>query len=336
MAETISHPLNKSPCFSMTNEIIEFILQGYDPSLDVEWLYQELHQWIFSNIISKWDMICKKPTKLFSMFTGYHASKHLIKNLFTSQGITEKKMKAFFSLNQEDSEKLVHNLVSEFLKVRFPILLALNKIDCPDSKKNIEKFEKFKDMTMVPVSAKSECFLQKLKKNGLIEYHGGDSKFSVINKNDNSKENEDSVFDVSEVTQNSELEIAKGLKKTVLEPFGSTGVLKAVSSAVHLRPPNFAFPVQSLDSLESIGSQPHPAVLRDCVVLKKNTTVGKLFNVLCHPPTSLLAGEYVRAECLDNTGKKKVMHKDEIIDESNQIVKIMSTKKASAPSKSRS
>lgn len=312
---------------------------GYDPTLDVEWLYQEVHQWIFSNIISKWDMICKKPTKLFNMFTGYHASKHLIKGLFTSQGITEKKMKAFFSLNQEDSEKLVHNLVSEFLKVRFPILLALNKIDRPDSKKNIEKFEeKFKDMAMVSVSAKSECFLQKLKKDGFIEYHGGGSQFSVINRVDKSKEIKDSVLDISEVTLTTELETAQGIKKAVLEPFGSTGVLKAVSTAVHLRPPNFAFPVQSLESLEAIGSQlsKHLAVLRDCVVLKKNTTVGKLFDVLCHPPTCLLAGEYVRAECLDNTGKKRVMHKDEILDESNQIVKIMSTKKASTPSKARS
>ena len=273
-------------------------------------------------------MICKKPNKLLNMFTGYHVSKHLIKGLCTSQGITEKKMKAFFSLNQQDSEKLIHNLVSEFLKVRFPILLTLNKIDHPDSNKNIEKFqEKFKDMAMVPVSAKSECFLQKLKKDGLIEYYGGGSRFLIRRRLDKSEEIKDSVLEnMSELTLNTELETAQGINKAVLEPFGCTGVLKAVSTAVNLRPPNFAFPVQSLDSLASIGSDSskHLQVLRDCVVLKKNTTVGKLFYVLCHPPTCLLAGEYVRAECLDNTGKKRVMHKDETIEESNQIVKIMS------------
>jgi hypothetical protein len=288
--------------------------------------------------MNKWDMICKKPTKLFNMFTGYHASKHLIQGLFTSQGITEKKMKAFFSLNQEDSEKLVHSLVIEFLKVRFPIMLALNKIDCTDSKTNIEKFQdKFKEMTMVPLSAKSECFLQKLKKEGLVQYHGGDSRFSLSGVGDKS-ELKNCSLDITEAMAKAELETAQRIKKLVLDPFGSTGVLKAISAAVCLRPPNFAFPVQSLDSLESIGSQSnkHLLVLRDCIVLKKNTTVGKLFTVLCHPPTCLLAGEYVRAECLDNTGKKRVMHKDETIDESNQIVKIMSTRKASTPNKLKS
>lgn len=317
-------------CSSITENYILLYILGYDPTLDVEWLYSELHQWIFNNVMTKWDLICKKPSKLLQMFTGYHVSRHLIQSVFTSQGISEKKMKAFFSLNKEQSETLVHSIVSEILKVRFPILLALNKIDRPDSQTNIEHFhEKYKDIPMVPVSAKSECVLQSLNKESCIQYNDGDSEF-VFKHVHNSTQDNRGAFSTSSKDG------AESISELVLKPYGSTGVFKAVSEAVLLRPPDYAFPVWSLETLESVNntSNKSTSILQDCVVLKKNTSAGKLFNVLCYPPLSLLAGEFVRAECLDNTGKKRVMHKDETIYENNRIIKIMSTKKGT-PSKTK-
>ena len=57
---------------------------------------------------------------------------------------------------------------------------------------------------------------------------------------------------------------------------------------------------------------------------------------MLYPPVSLLGGEYVRAEGVDSNGTKKVLHKNDLMNESNQVVKIMSTKKASYSAKTRS
>ncbi|EDO47469.1 predicted protein, partial [Nematostella vectensis] len=239
----------------------------YDPSQDVEWLYEELHRWIADNIMDKWDAICKKPMKLYDMFTGYHASKSLIQSIFMVAGITEKKLKNLFSLNKKDATELIDKLVSEFLKVRFPILLALNKIDRPDAEKNIAKFHtKFKGMSVVLVSAKSEMFLQQQDKDGLLQYAGGAADF-LFPGND--------VLSDGPISQ-VYMDTASEIRSKVLFPYGSTGVLKAVSEAVCLRQPVYAFPVHSLDTLESINVLPgnkERDILRDCVTLKPGTSV---------------------------------------------------------------
>ena len=286
--------------------------------------------------MEKWDAIRKKPAKLFSMFTGYHTTPATIQVAFVSAGIDDEKLSNLWTLNQDDSKKLVGSLVSKFLQLRFPILLALNKADLPEAQRNIEKFqEKFKDMSMIPVSAKAECLLQQGNKAGTVKYQSGACFFEVLSSL-HSKESEDPSIKHNGI----EIGISdlNRLEETVFKTYGDTGVLKALSCAVRLRPPVYAFPVQCLDTCQAISvhQTEKPQVLRDCLVLKPGTTVGKLFNVMTYQPVSLLAGDYVRAECIDENRRKKVLHKDEVINESNQILRIMSTKRAMATNKSRS
>lgn len=82
---------------------------------------------------------------------------------------------------------------------------------------------------------------------------------------------------------------------------GSTNVHAALCQAVKLRPPSYAFPVIDLDTWRSVKkghSQGHleQDVLRDCVSLRKGSTVEDLYNVMLHYPLQLLSGEFVRAE----------------------------------------
>lgn len=275
--------------------------------------------------MDKWDSIRKKPTKLCDMFTGYHASQALIQLAFESAGITDARLSAITKMERDHAERWVHKLVAEFLRLHFPILLALNKVDLANAIDNLDKFKaQFTDMTMVPVSAKSECFLQQKCKEGVIFYQSGASHFDI---NTQSQQNMDG----------SDKELAQ-IKEHVLQTIGDTGVLRALSEAVSLRSPTYAFPVSCLDTCQSISVKANekPQILRDCVVLKPGTTVGKLFDIMLYPPVSLLAGEYVRAEGVDFNGTKKVLHKKDLINDSNQIVKIMSTKKASYSAKTRS
>ena len=93
---------------------------------------------------------------------------------------------------------------------------------------------------------------------------------------------------------------AKIFQHAIYCRYGSTNVHKALSIAVSLHSPTFAFPVRCLETFRSIskGQQQHKEtdILRDCISLKPGSTVEDLYNVLLHYPTQLLTGEFVRAE----------------------------------------
>ena len=299
-------------------------LPEYDPTRDVEWIQNELHRWIYDNIMVKWDSIRKKPSKLCDMFTGYHTSQALIQLAFESAGITDSKLLSIPKMEKANAELLVHKLVDNFLRLRFPILLALNKVDISGAVDNIAKFqEKFSDMTMVPVSAKSECILQQNCKSGLISYQSGGSHFDFNGQQQDTNDKFEKEL--------------QDIKDSILQVFGNTGVLQALSQAVRLQSPVYAFPVSCLDTGQSVSviANDKPQILRDCIVLKPGTTIGKLFDIMLYPPVSLLAGEYVRAEGINSKGGKNVLHKHDVVTEFNQVVKIMSTKKASSATKTR-
>lgn len=274
--------------------------------------------------MDKWDSIMKKPCKLCDMFTGYHATQALIQLAFESTGITDNTLLAIPKMEKANAQLLVHKVVDNFLQLRFPVLLALNKIDLSDAVNNLKKFtEQSNDMTTVPVSARSECVLQQKCKDGLISYQSGASHFD---------------FNVESQDQSdTPLKELADIKDNVLEVFGDTGVLQALSQAVSLRSPVYAFPVSCLDTCQSIRvlTNEKSQTLRDCIVLKPGTTVGKLFDIMLYPPVSLLAGEYVRAEGVNSKGVKNVLHKQDLVNESNGIIKMMSTKKASSSAKTR-
>ena len=80
--------------------------------------------------------------------------------------------------------------------------------------------------------------------------------------------------------------------------FKSTNVQRALAEAVALRKPVYAFPVQNLDTLQSIDKYKGEAVavLRDAVCLKPVTTCEELYTAMLHYPIELCAGDFIRAE----------------------------------------
>lgn len=75
---------------------------------------------------------------------------------------------------QDWSDETVEKVVNAFTDEKFPTVVALNKIDHPDSDKNISKIAKMQDAkTIVLTSAISEVFLRRLTKQGFIKYTEG-------------------------------------------------------------------------------------------------------------------------------------------------------------------
>nr|XP_022314294.1 uncharacterized GTP-binding protein YGR210C-like isoform X2 [Crassostrea virginica] len=305
-ADVLIHIIDAS---GTTNEKGEETID-YDPANDIHWLKEELHQWIYQNIWSKWDNIVKRPQKLVDMFTGYHANKATIYAALHNAGVGESEL----SMMKTWDDTVLHQIVDCFLSIRFPILLVLNKVDKDTATDIVTRLSaEFGDIYTIPVSAEKECFLQRMQKEGYIQYDRGSDHICILD------------------CPPLHLTNLEKVKADVINRYGSTNVHNALCQAISLREPVYAFPVHCLDTLQSIGKShvEKSQVLRDCVLLKPGTNVEEFHKVLCHYPVNLLSGDFVRAETIHADGSKRPMKKDELISKSNNIIKIMTTKKSS-------
>jgi hypothetical protein len=138
--------------------------------------------------------------------------------------------------------------------------------------------------------------------------------------------------------------------RRVLGRYGSTGVLKALSAAVSLRPPIYCYPVSDLDTEAPVGwtsgkgltltqydgsgssSSVASYALRDCLLFKPGSTVGDVYDALRKGalPHVLVHGEFVRAEGrgLDRGGKKIQVGRDTVIDETCCVLRIQTNRKS--------
>ena len=107
-----------------------------------------------------------------------------------------------------------------------------------------------------------------------------------------------------------------------LAAWGTTGVLDAVSRAVALARPAYAYPVADLDSLAGARSGGR---LADCVVLRPHATVEDVFTALKRRG---LGGDFVRADVISDDGAKRRQAKarDPVGDDC-RVVKVATNRK---------
>ena len=291
------------------------------PSEDAEWIRHELHRWIFNNIKAKWHSVSRKGDnkcmpRVVALFSGYKGPSWNVQLAAQRAGLD---LDTAVSWSELD----IHRLVAHYLCIRFPICLALNKVDeleAPLSAVSAsgdvvsvcqrEAWERGE--VAVPVSARAECWaLQKLSRmqNGLHQ------KLPAV---DSAQWNDEE----------------RRLEKCMSD-FGSTGVLEAISEAVKLKPPVLCYPVGDVDSEVHVAWTPsmtQSEALRDCVQMKPGSTVEDLFEALKRGalPNATMHGEYVRAEgrALSRKTKKIQLRRDNVLSESNCVIKIMANRKA--------
>ena len=163
------------------------------------------------------------------------------------------------------SPETISSVVNAFTDEKFPTILALNKIDHPDADKNISKIAKMQDAQTISLcSAISEVFLRKLAKQGFVRYVEG-SEF-VDTREDLLEMGEADGGGLKELDEKLKTRI-ENLKDMVLYRFGSTGVVQVLSRAAEILGLIPVFPVRYI---HFAGSN---AVFRDCVLVKKGTTV---------------------------------------------------------------
>jgi ribosome-binding ATPase YchF (GTP1/OBG family) len=125
----------------------------------------------------------------------------------------------------------------------------------------------------VLTSAVSEVFLRKLAKQGFVKYTEGsdfvDTREDLIALGDPTG---GGLKELDEKLRNR----IENLKDMVLYRFGSTGVVQVLSRAAELLGLVPVFPVRNVNTYAS-GSAGSTAVFRDCVLVKRGSTVGDVY-----------------------------------------------------------
>ncbi|RPA84656.1 GTP-binding protein [Ascobolus immersus RN42] len=244
--------------------------RGYDPSEDIVWLRGEIVRWVHGNLVGRWGGVKRrhKATKakvqdtLLGQFSGYGANMVIINRLVDSLPFNKT------TPLDEWSDEQVEEMVERFVDEKFPTVIALNKVDHPDSAQNIQRISKrYPSESLVLCSAVAECFLRKLKKQGFVKYEEGtefvDTYEDLVADGDASG---GGLKPMDEKLKNR----IENLRDLVLYRFGSTGVSDVLTRAATVLGLVPIFPVRNIHMLTAPGTQP---VFRDCVLVPKNTTV---------------------------------------------------------------
>lgn len=245
--------------------------RGYDPSFDIEWLRGEIVQWVHGNLKEKWGSIKRRHVAIKAnpadtiqgQFSGYGSTRAMIVRVLDRLATKEPL--------EHWSDETVLKMVNVFVDEKFPTILALNKIDHADADRNIAKIAKQQPAEKIVLcSAVSEIFLRRLAKQGYIKYKEGaeylDTREDLIEQGD---------ADGGDLKQMDDklAERVENVKDMVLYRFGSTGVVQVLTRAAELLGLTPVFPVRNINTYGS-GTTGSTAVFRDCVLVKRGSTVG--------------------------------------------------------------
>lgn len=215
---------------------------------------------------------------LQNQFSGYGSTPKTVARTLDKLGIKEPLEK--WSL------ETISAVVNTFADEKFPTVFALNKIDHPDADKNIAKIAKTQYAhSIVPCSAISEVFLRKLAKQGFIKYIEGSEV--VDTREDLVEMGDKDGGGLKELDEKLRIRI-DNLKDLVLYRFGSTGVVQVLSRAAQLLGLVPVFPVRNIHTFASGSAD---ALFRDCVLVKKGTTVKDCANkIMGDAPLAYIEG----------------------------------------------
>lgn len=246
--------------------------RGYDPSQDIAWLRSEIVAWIKGNLYQRWGSIKRRHVAvkaspvdtLQAQFSGYGATTQLVARTLDKLALKEPL--------EHWSEETVDRVVAAFTDEKFPTVIALNKIDDPDAYTNLMKITKmYKNSLVVPCSARAELFLRKMAKQGYVQYVEGSD--SVWTRQDLIDDGDPEGGGLKEMDEKN-TEIIDEYKDMILYRYNSTGVVEVLSAAAKLLGLVPIFPVRSTATFSSGNDA--KAVFRDCVLVKRNSTVGEV------------------------------------------------------------
>ena len=315
---------------------------GSHPLDDLGWIRNELLEWVYANITNKWESVSRKGIeRLIGLFSGYRQNQAFVYDVLLEVEkyleLKEGRDHALDHLDQWDAGD-VHRLVSAFLGVRFPMALALNKSDLPTAKQYVKDVQNVLPIhgahVGIPLCAKSEM---SFVRNNIAKALGADDS-----------KDKNAVAVPPEGVWNT-LQASLCLREpTIVFPVSDMSSYAALPGMIEYATGHASLPNAGMvECLEAAGgdapslwdsdrNQYFPTgneqipnqrnALRDALVMKPGSTVEDAFLAL--KTMGALGGEFGRAEACGNVGDKpKLIKKDDILNKSNRILKIMTNKR---------
>jgi len=131
---------------------------------EIGWVRAEIHLWVFTNVCAKRPTWRRRPEKLGGMFTGYGCSPALVAGVLKraraaiikatvgaeESGAPDAEVLAAAcgGTAEEDGREpslrrphdvALHRLVAHFVAARWPVAVALNKVDVPGATRRVKK-----------------------------------------------------------------------------------------------------------------------------------------------------------------------------------------------------
>ena len=280
-----------------TNEEGEPVEIGtYDPVEEVDFIEEQLDQWLASIVDRNWESVERKSRSpdfdvdeaLADMLTGFGASEADVAASLRELDYPEDPIQ----WTDEHREALARDVRARTK----PIILVANKADVAPEE-NIERLKET-GKPVIPATAEGELALRQAEQAGVVEYDPGDDDFEIVG-------------DVSD-------EQAAGLDqiREVMAEWGGTGVQDALDHAVYdLLDQITAFPVQN----ETKWTDAKGNVLPDAFLLPRGSTPKDL----AYAVHSDIGDGYLHAV----NGKTNREISDQYELEEGDVVKIVSTAK---------
>jgi hypothetical protein len=190
---------------------------SYDPAFDIRFLEIELDMWILNIIHRGWDKFARTVQQERAKLAKALAKQ--LSGLNVTEPIVDEAMNSLKLNPEKPADWTEENLLAFAKYVRKktkPMMIVANKMDLPTAAANLERCKKeFPEYIIIPTSGDSELALKEAAKAGLIKYTPGESNFEMSDKL-NEKQKKALIF----------------IKENVLDKHGSTGVQKALDTAV--------------------------------------------------------------------------------------------------------
>lgn len=230
----------------------------HNPIEDVRFLEREITMWLAQIIKRNWSRIAR------TVSSGKNNLQTLLEERLSGLSITRSHISKAIRNTQLHSDKPEKWADSDFMRfvqslraISKPMLIAANKIDLNSAKENLERL-KTSEESVVPCSAEAELALRRAAEKGLIVYKPGDPNFQLVTSTSLTEQ------------QNKALQT---INKKILEPYGTTGVQKAVNNAFfNLLNMIVVYTVEDSDKLTDHNGR----VLPDARLVPKGTTMREL------------------------------------------------------------
>lgn len=259
---------------------------NYNPINDHEWLQIEIEMWIFNNVYSNWPSIVRKSKTtdisinklLLSQFSGYGCNESMVNKLISSM-----KLKDSVDLSNWDKSNVI-DLVRQFIKIRFPFVLVLNKADVMSEScdSNIVKFYEAygNEHEIVVASSLAEFFIKKMVSQNYIKlvYENNSYNYSSFITREDSHVEGSQTLKLMDDKLKSRLE---NIKDMVLFRHGVTGVQDAINKAVDVLG---LIPIYPVKNIRTFTNDPHNETnnfaFQDCILVPSGITVKTLLKSL--------------------------------------------------------